>query len=201
MKRLLTGLFVLLVNFYFTCFVCGLAAGIYANSEGAIRPEVAATIPLFALLLGIAYQLRRYSFSFSSPGEIAIGSISKTDLLVQRRSFSITRVPLFLLLLLTLALPGNFLDNLSSNRTHSLPQLLFLTLLYYCLYLGTRSFFIRPTLFAAAMFASGLALAALLAQSSASTSEPLAIVFLSMAGLWLIAWLVYRRYWLAPSSL
>lgn len=194
LRKIFTTLFVLAVNFYFVSFALGIAAGLYTNEQGSIPLLASVLLSLVSLAICIAYQATRKHIIFYSPGELAIGNYSKTDILNQHSSFSISRIPLFLLLFLTLALPGNFLDGLSEGAVFTLPHLLTLSVLYGSFYLGVTRFFSQPTFLAAALFSGGLLLSSMLSRSLSVEGNVISKVFLLMAGLWLVAWLVYRRF-------
>ncbi|NVO84160.1 hypothetical protein [Hymenobacter terrestris] len=192
MRKLLTSLFVLAVNFYFGAAVGGVAATLYTFWQGPVSAEIGVGLVVAVLLACTAYQVFRARFAWQSPGEMAVGNTSKTDLLIQSKPFSISRIPLFLLLLLTLALPGNFLDGVGDGRIYDLPQIFTIALLYLGFYRGL-DFFEQPGFAATAMFFGGLLLSATVARTSEGAVP---ILFLILAGLWLIAWLVYRRFYL-----
>ncbi|MBT2557133.1 hypothetical protein J7E24_05005 [Hymenobacter sp. ISL-91] len=196
MRKLLTGLLMLAVNFYFGAAVGGVAATLYTFWQGPVSAEVGVGIVAAVLLACIIYQVFRARFSWQSPGEMAVGNTSKTDLLVQSKLFSISRIPLFLLLLLTLALPGNFLDGVGDGQIYNLPQIFTIALLYLGFYRGL-DFFERPGFAATAMFIGGLLLSATVARTSEGA---VSILFLLLAGLWLVAWLVYRHFYVSPPS-
>lgn len=195
MRKILTGLLVLAVNFYFGAVVGGVAAMLYTLWQGPVSAEIGMGIVVAVLLACIAYQAFRARFSWQSPGEMVVGSTSKTDLLIQAKKFSITRIPLFLLLLLTLALPGNFLDGVGDGQIYNLPQIFTIALLYLGFYRGLV-FFERPGFSATAMFMGGLLLSATVARTSEGA---VSILFLLLAGFWLVAWLVYRRFYIPPA--
>lgn len=194
MKKLITTLFVVAVNFYFACFALGIAAGLYTADQGPIPQLAGLFIPVAALLLCLLYQASRRHFPFFSPGELVVGNSSKTDLLAHHTTFSISRIPVFLLLLVTVALPGNLLDGLSEGSSFTLPQLFSLSLVYRCFYRGLVRFFSYPSFPAAALLAVGLLLSAFLAYLSGPAGTVGAYVFLSLAILWIVAWAVYRRF-------
>ncbi|RFP65865.1 hypothetical protein D0N36_06580 [Hymenobacter lapidiphilus] len=196
MKKLLTGLLVLAVNFYFGAALVGVAATLYTFLQGPISPEMGVGIVVAVLIGCIVYQVFRSRVNWQSPGEAVVGNTSKTDLLAQSKNFSISRIPLFLLLLLTLALPGNFLDGVGDGQIYDLPQIFTIALLYLGFYRGL-DFFDRPGFAATAMLMGGLLLSATVARTSEAA---VSILFLILAGLWLGAWLVYRRFYVPAVS-
>ncbi|MBR7950303.1 hypothetical protein KBK19_10145 [Microvirga sp. STR05] len=193
MKKLFTHLFAFGVNFYFLSACLGLAAAVYTTEQGPLHPVAAVCIPVASLLLCICYQLRRRSFSFLSPGEIALSNHDKSNLLLQQSGFALTRIPLFILLLLTLALPSNFLDGLSEEQTYRIPQVATLALLYFCFYRGLV-FFSQPRFSTAAMFVGGLLLSAVMSYTPGAAGAAVSALFLALAGLWIVAWLLYQRF-------
>lgn len=198
-KRFLTTFFVIVVNFYFLSFAFGVAAGTYTLEYGPIPVTNAFLVPLVAFALAVGYQAARRAVPWYSPGEMVICSCSKSNLLQQRNSFSISRIPLFLLVLVTLALPGNLLDGLSEGAVFTLPCLLTLSVLYSSLYLGTARLHSYPIL-ASILFAAGLLLAAALSGLMNATETYAAQVLYIIAGLWIMAGLVYRRFYNPATS-
>lgn len=194
MKKTIITLFVVAINFYFACFALGIAAGLYTVEWGPIPLLAGLFIPVAALLISILYQANRQRFSFFSPGELLVSNTNKTDLLAQHKLFSITRIPLFFLLLFTLLLPGNLLDGLSEDNTFTLPQLFSLALVYMCLYRGLIRFFSYPTFSGAILTAAGLVLAGFLVRFSSPAGIAVAYVFFGLAILWVVAWAVYRYF-------
>lgn len=194
MKKLLTHFFVLGVNFYFASTFLGLVTALYTTEQGVVHPNIAFCILGVSLFLCVGYQIRRRKFYFFSPGEDALSNYDKSDLLIQQSGFRLTRVPLFVLLLLTLALPSNFLDGLSEEQVYSFPQIATVALLYFCFYRGL-AFFSRPSFSTTAMFVGGLLLSAAMSYTPGPAGAALSALFLILAGFWILAWLLYRHFY------
>ncbi len=163
----------LAVNLCFGAAVVGVLAALYTTEQGPIPQAVATGLLALTLLVCLGYQVFRAAFNFLSPGEEILSNTSKTDLGVQEKHFSISRPPLFLLLLLTLALPSAFLAGIGDGQTYTLAQCFTLGLLYLSFYRGLQ-FFAQPSFLASAMFAGGLFLCITMAET------------LGPAGYWLL---------------
>ena len=188
----------LAVNFYFGAAAVGVLAALYTTEQGPIPQTAAFGLLALTLLACLGYQVFRAAFRFRSPGEAVLSNTSKKDLTIQEKLFSISRTPLFVLLLLTLALPGNFLNGIGDEQVYNLAQCFTIGLLYLSFYRGLH-FFSQPSFLASAMFAGGLLLSITMAYGLGPAGAAVSALLLGLAGLWLIAWLVYRRYYL-PSE-
>lgn len=113
---------------------------------GVLNPFIGGIAVLLAFLVSIIYQIVRYKFEFYTFGEKLIDNNDKSDIKNQEKRFSITRVPLFLLIIFTLIFSGNILDGLTEGKEYSMLNLLFFSGLTISYYYGMTKFIKTPSL-------------------------------------------------------
>ena len=133
---------------------------------GSLNPIVVIITMLGVLVLCVIYQLVRHQLNFQSFGEQLINNTDKKNILIQHKIYSISRVPLFILILLTLAINGNILDGLSEGKTYSLGAIFLFGLLTGCSYYGMKNFSIITDLVPTLLIVAGLILTAFIYKNS-----------------------------------
>lgn len=150
---------------------------------------------ILSLLTSIAYQVTRDKWHIMTIGEIIISNSNKTKILEQSKLFTITRIPLFLLIILTLALNGNLQDGLSEEQAFSFRVVFSLGVMFSCTYYGLKNFFIRPDILPVILIASGLLLVSFGFKISPNTPQTGDIMFRLETGLaiaWVIVGFIYK---------
>ncbi len=192
-KKLFTHLFVVLVNFYLLTFLTGLLLMAWTVFATPIHPLVVQITVFVTLLICIVYQATRTQWSLTTIGEILISNTGKEDILVQVNPFSITRIPIFVLIQVTLILNGNLQDGLSERQRFGLGTVLGLGLVFFCVYDGLKNFFIKPTMLPVFMLASGLLLVGYRFKTGTPTNDLLFKIYLALAILWVCIGFLYTK--------
>ncbi len=162
---------------------------------GSMNPLTGIFAMLFSLGLSISYQFIRHHLNYQSFGEQLIQSTDKKEILKQDKIFSISRIPLFILILLTLAISGNILDGLSEGEIYSIGSIFLFGLLTGCTYYGMKNFSLSTDLVPTFLIAFGLALTAFAFKYSSKaqlTGDFLFNVYLGFSVLWIVMGLIYR---------
>lgn len=194
-KKLFSNIFVVAVNFYLLTFFAGLFFMFCTVFTGGLNAWLVFTTVLVTLLICIIYQVARHKWDFTTIGEIIIGSISKQSIIAQSTPFTLTRVPIFLLILLTLALNSNIQDGLSEGQTYSVGVIILLGLFFSCIYYGLKNFFIKPEILPIILVAGGLFLVGVGFKYSPKARQTGDIMFNLETGLalaWIAAGLIYK---------
>lgn len=194
-KRVLTHVFVVVVNFYLLTFFVGLFLMLWTVFFGPINIWLGFATVILSLLTSIAYQVTRDKWHIMTIGEIIISNSNKTKILEQSKLFTITRIPLFLLIILTLALNGNLQDGLSEEQAFSFRVVFSLGVMFSCTYYGLKNFFIRPDILPVILIASGLLLVSFGFKISPNTPQTGDIMFRLETGLaiaWVIVGFIYK---------
>lgn len=195
MKTLLTHAFVFILNLYALTFFASLLLITYTIFIAPLPPWLfIALLPLLSLMC-LLYQQYRNRFAYQSIGEHSISNTNKNDILDQSKKFSITRVPLFLLVILTLSLTVHLIDGLGIGYAFGFGGLLFRGVLFGSLYYGIYSFFDRPSLSPIALITIGLittGAAYKLSPTALLTGELMFLLYISFAILWFLMGLLYK---------
>ena len=154
MRKFLSHFFVLLVNYYFLTSLLGVLLVAVVVENGPIEVVIPVLVVLSAFLVVLAYQLTRSRWRFRSIGEQLLGNGSKTDILDQRNEFTVTRVPLLLLMLLTLILNGNLADGLTEQESYDTTEFLVLAVVWLVQYQSFRAFIENPGMVAVIVLAA-----------------------------------------------
>lgn len=155
-KKTLTHIFVCLVNFYSLTFFVGLIFMLWTVFFGAINIWVSVLFMLTTLTISIIYQNTRNKWNIMSIGETIINNTSKFSILDQEKIFKISRIPIFILVFVTLALNGNLQDGISEGKTFQISVILFLGLMFFCIYYGLKNYFTKPEMLPIFLIAGGL---------------------------------------------
>jgi hypothetical protein len=208
MRKFLSHVFVLLVNYYTLSFLLGVLLVGFTVEHGAVPVSIGVLITLGTFLVSLVYQVTRSRWAFQSIGEKLLGSICKDSVLEQKREFKISRGPLFGLILLTLALNGNLLDGLTDHAVYTMADLLILCLIWLVQYQGFRSFIENPGIPSVVALAGAQLILGVLIQSGNErlVSSDLATVaghyvvglYKSLAVAWVLVGLYYRRQYHKP---
>ncbi|MEQ8472069.1 MAG: hypothetical protein RIC35_12835 [Marinoscillum sp.] len=196
MKKVFTHIFVVLVNFYFLTYFVGIALMTLTMLTGPLNSWVGVIAMLFSLTASIIYQAMRSKFSLETIGELVICNHSKENILEQSKLFSITRIPLFILLLLTLAIGGNILDGLSEGQTFALGTIILFGILTATTFNGIKNFIRKPELLPIFMLISGLLLTGFAFKYSPNaqlTGDLMFNIYITLSVIWLIVGLIYKN--------
>jgi len=201
MKRILTQAFVATVNYYFLTFFIGLFFVVWTVFGGALNMWVALSVALATLIASIGYQLTRAKYSWQSIGETIVGNTSKSDILAQKKIFRVSRVPLFLLIQVTLIVNGNLQDGLGEEKKFTAGNVLSFAVIFWCTYQGLQSFFRKPDHLPSMLIAAVLLFLAISFKSSQNAPETgvlMYYVYLVLAICWIAAGLFYRSQRVQP---
>lgn len=208
MRKFLSHVFVLLVNYYFLTSLLAvlLVALVVATGPIAIGMPVAAVLGAFLVALG--YQLTRSRWRFQSIGEQLLSSTSKVTILDQQNEFTVSRGPLLLLMLVTLMLNGNLADGLTSHASYAIVDALILAIVWLVQYQGFRTFLENPGMaaiitLAALLFAFGVAIQGgyrkLVSEDIATLAGHYVVgVYKGLAVIWIMVGLYYRNRYQLP---
>lgn len=194
-KKILTHIFVVVVNFYLLTFFVGLFLTLWTVFSGPINMWLSFVSILLTLLTSIIYQATRHKWNITTVGETIIGNSDKTDILGQYKQFTITRIPIFILIILTLALNGNLQDGLSEGQAYSLGVVISLGLMFSCVYYGLKNFFTKPEMLPIFLIAGGLFLVGFGFKVSPKASLTGDFMFALETGLaiaWIVLGLIYK---------
>ena len=139
----------------------------------------------------------RVRFNFLTFGEHVVGNKDKSEILIQTNSFTISRIPIFILILLTLAINGNLLDGLSDGQVYSLGNVISFALLAGCLYYGMKNFMVAPQMLPIILIMLGLILTGFAFRYSPKameTGETMFNIYMGLSIAWLMCGLVYVKY-------
>lgn len=195
MKKVFTHIFVVLVNFYFLTYFVGIVLMILTMLTGSLNTLVGTIAMLSSLITSIIYQTMRNKFSLETIGELVISNHSKENILEQSKLFSITRIPLFILLLLTLAISGNILDGLSEGQIFAIGPITLFGILTATTFIGIKNFIRKPELLPVFLLISGLLLTGFAFKYSPKaqlTGDLMFNIYLTLSITWLIAGLIYK---------
>ena len=196
MKRTFTHIFVILSNFYIVAYFLGLLLMVITAFVGGLEPIIGVLVLLLAFMASLTYELTRSRFKFISFGEQLIGNKDKRDILNQRSVFSISRIPILILILLTLAISGNILDGLSEGQAYKFGNVLMFGIIAGCFYYGMKNFMSKPELLPIILIIGGQMLAGTTFKYSSEASVTGGFIFniyLGVSIIWLIVGWIYRR--------
>lgn len=188
MKRILTHIFVVFINFYILCYFMGILLMLVTALTGPLNNLLGVFATLALVISCILYQTARKKFNFYTFGEEIIGNTDKEGILKQNKVFTITRLPLFLLMFITLAFSGNFLDGLSDGQTYKFGNVVLFSLLSCCFYYGIKNFAINPEMLPVFLIIAGSLMMGYVYKNSPKaqvTGEFMYNVYLVLSVLWL----------------
>lgn len=195
LKKILTHIFVVVANFYLLAFFIGLFLMLWTVFAEPINMRLSFVAILLTLLISIIYQATRQKWNIITIGETIISNSDKSDILGQHKRFTITRIPIFVLIILTLALNGNLQDGLSEGQSYSLGVVFSLGLMFSCVYYGLKNFFAKPEMLPIFLISGGLLLIGFGYKYSPKARETGDIIFYIEGGLavtWILVGLVYK---------
>lgn len=195
MKKVLTHIFVVLANFYILTYGIGLILMTITMLVGALNPMTGVFSMLGTLGLCLIFQFTRDKFGFQSFGENLICNIDKKEILTQTKVFTITRIPAFILMLLTLAISGNILDGLSEQHVYSIGNIFFFGLLTGCSYYGMKYFVNSSELLPILLLIAGLMLTGFAFKYSPTaqlTGDLMFKIYFGLSVAWLVIGLIYK---------
>ena len=162
---------------------------------GAMSPITGIIAMLLALGFSIIYEFTRKKFGFLTFGEVLIGNKDKHDILNQTKKFSISRIPVFILMILTLAINGNILDGLSEGQVYSIGNIFLFGLLAGCSYFGMKNFMKNPELLPVFLIIAGLMLTGFAFKYSPKaqfTGDFMFKLYIGLSVVWIITGLIYK---------
>ncbi|QHT66162.1 hypothetical protein GXP67_05505 [Rhodocytophaga rosea] len=199
MKRILLRTIGGLIDFYFISYLLGIGMMLLTMISGSLSSSFILISMGLSVIGVIAYHLFHRRFILLSPGENIIGIVDEHNKSLSVSPFTITRIPIFILSLLTLALTGNLLDGLSNGRVYDFLSIILFSLISGCFYYGMRTFFIKPQLMAIVLISIGLVLTAStltyhVSQPYLDVKTTVRNAFLLLAALWMIGGAIYIKY-------
>ncbi len=147
-------------------------------------------INIVALTSCIAYQIKRSIFKYQTIGELIIGNDNKAEVLLQNKKFSITRVPLFILLIITLIINSNLINGLTTGVKFGIGDVLYNTLVLFCLYYGLKNFFLKPDWLPLILICGGVFLAGFIFKTKQVTL--LYDIYYILGIIWLFIGILYK---------
>lgn len=155
-KKILASIFMVLINYYMLAFFIGTLLTFVTILVGSISFLIVLSISLITLVVCILYQIKRRFFSFISIGEVVLGNYNKLDIFDQTKLFAITRIPIFLVVVIVLAVNGNLLDGLSDGQRYTFSNFFLFLIIFLTVYNGIKNFFLKADLLSVMVFAGGL---------------------------------------------
>ncbi len=157
---------------------------------GSLNIVFCICVALLVLALCIIYQTTRNRFTYITFGELIIGSISKEDILIQNKIFSIRRWPLFLLAIVTLIVNCDLFKGIADGEVYDIGSVVFYTLLFFCTYYGIKNFCIKPDMLPVFLMMGGLLYASVVLKKSLVLAD----IYYALLISWLSIGLIYKRY-------
>jgi hypothetical protein len=151
-----------------------------------------------AVIACITYQIKRGAFKQQTIGELIIGNHDKTDILRQNITFTITRIPLFILLAATLLLNGNLINGLTIGVKFAVVDIVYNTLVFFCIYYGFKNFFLRPDWLPLILICGGIFLAGFIFKTKQSIL--LFNIYYILGIVWLLVGIFYKTKAVYASS-
>jgi hypothetical protein len=195
-KKILTTILVVAINYYLLTFITGLFLMLITVIAGPINMWITISATGISLLICILYQINRKKYKFNTIGELIISNINKNNILEQNKLFKITRIPLFILLLFTLVINGNLQDGLSEGKIYSFGNIIFFVLMFFCIYSGLKNFFIKSDILPILLISGGLLLIGIAFKYSPKavyTGDLMFKIYCSLSFSWLIVGLIYNK--------
>jgi hypothetical protein len=195
-KKTLTHIFVCLVNFYLLTFFVGLFIMLWTTFFGSINMWASSLFMLTTLTICVIYQNTRNKWNITSIGETIINSNNKNDIIDQVKVFKISRIPIFLLVFVTLALNGNLQDGISEGKTFKIGEVVFLALMFSCIYYGLKNFFTKPEMLPIYLIAGGLLVVGFgykFSPNAPLTGQIIFYIETGLAILWMIIGYIYKN--------
>ncbi|MBL4677603.1 MAG: hypothetical protein JKY70_15580 [Mucilaginibacter sp.] len=183
LKKILAGILMVMINYYMLAFFIGMLMTFVTVVIGGFSFYVWAAGSFLSLMTCIIYQFKRASFSYVSVGEIVLGNFNKTDILDQRRLFSVTRIPLFIIVVMALMGDTILLNSLGKGQGFALSNSFLYLVVFLITYNGLKNYFLRADWLSIMVFAGGMLFVAFLLKKRGlyDVFYYLTIVWLSIA--------------------
>ncbi len=194
MRRVLNHIFIVAVNFYLLTYLIGIGLMISTIVFGPLNLMISFFSMILILILSIVYETIRNRFKIQSFGEHLVSNTDKSDILKQDKAVSITRIPLFILIVLTLVISGNLLDGLSEGQVFPIGTIVMFSILTMSLYYGIKNFMISYKIDSVLLIIFGQMLTGLAFKFSPKaplTGDLMFKVYSVISILWLIIGLIY----------
>lgn len=147
-------------------------------------------VNIIALIVCIIYEIKRTVLKQQTIGELIIGNDNKTDILFQNRQFAITRIPLFILLLITLIINESLIAGLAESIKFGVIDILYNGLVFVCIFFGFKNFFLRPDWLPLVLICGGVFLAGFIFKTRQSIL--LFNIDYMVAIIWLLVGIFYK---------
>ncbi|QDA61504.1 hypothetical protein [Hymenobacter jejuensis] len=193
MKKAFAHIFVFLVNFYTLSLVAGIGAGLYVGTNGPLPYWIAVPLLIGVAVLCGTYQWQRQVFAFRSIGEIVVGNFNKQSLLHQQKLFSFSRIPLFLLVLVTVVINGNLVDGVSEGKALSTAAGVFWLSFFFVVYYAISQFFTKPNILPLSLLVLTFLLFGSVASADATDQahQGVFMLYQGLGGAWLVLGVLY----------
>lgn len=145
MKKILSHIIVFVANFYLLSFSLVVLLMFITAVFGPIPLIVSLVTLVLSISISLIYQIKRNKFSWFSFGEKIISNTSKDDICTQSKTFKITRIPLLILILLTLVIFSNSGDGVSDGRVYTFGNVAIYGFLARAIYFSFTEFTNRPS--------------------------------------------------------
>lgn len=195
MKKALSHIFVVIVNFYFLTYLLGIFLMLLTIVFNGLPAIIGILTFLIALITSIIYQSISKNFKFYSFGEILIQNTDKSDILIQNKTMTVTRIPIFLLIILTLLFSGNILDGVSDGQIYTVGMVVIFSFLTYCTYYGMTGFMTNLKISSVFLLIAGLMLVGiihLISVKLGKTGDIMFVVYLLLSIIWVVLGFVYE---------
>lgn len=201
MKKALSHIFVIIVNFYFLTYLIGVFLMLLTIFFNGLPPIIGILTFLTALIISIVYQFIRKRFKFYSFGEILLQNTDKSNILIQNKTLSWTRIPLYILIIVTLLFSGNILDGVSDGQIYTVGMVVIFSFLTYCTYYGMTGFMTTLKISSVFLLVAGLMLVGLIYLISTKlgkTGDIMFVIYLLLSIFWIALGFVYESKKIKP---
>lgn len=193
-RRIIAGI----IDFYYLSFLVGLILIIIYIIAGAINANILIGLGIIIFLSTVIYHIFNKKFIFISPGETIIGIEEKSNKQLLNSKFNKTRLPLFIITIISLAFSGNLLDGLAKNGSYTIFNFLIILLIFNCLYRGIKGFMLQPNSLSLLVICSGLFLQFMIYKGKFMMINN---VFAGLLILWIVAGILYLNFFLKEKEI
>ena len=176
-------------------YVVGIFLMFLTIFTGALNPQIGILTLLTIFILSIIYQIIRQKFKFYSFGEILLQNTDKSNILIQNKTITITRIPLFLVIIITLLFSGNILDGISNGQVYTIGMIVIFCFLTYCTYYGMTGFVKTLKISSILLLISGMLLTGLpflISAKLGKTGDMMFYIYLILSLIWLTLGFIYN---------
>lgn len=208
MRKFLSHVFVLLINYYFLAFLVGTVLAAVSIVERPLPFVYVGFAALASFLVSLGYQFTRSRWRYQSIGERLLGSTSKTTISEQRNNFGVTRALLLFMMLMTLMLNGNTQDGLTRGAAYTIVDLLLFATMLLVQYRGFSSFIERPSIPPIITIAALIFVVAIAMQSgyrelvsgdiATLTGDNISRLYKGLSIVWLFVGYYYQNHYQGP---